>query len=107
MKQKRRSGQDEYDGAGDDDDPVPLKEVIEWSKAGKSNGRRLARRFERCQHRRHQRDTAKERDQHPATRNQAEFGKTAVAGRKKREEADSRRRRRKRQGRSRLSGGTM
>ncbi len=105
MPQQRCAGQHDDEHAGDDGNAMPLQEIIQRREASEPDRRGLARRIEQRQHRRDQRDAAGECDQHAATGNQAQFRKTAIAGRQKREKRHGRGRTGQGERISRLAGG--
>ena len=100
MEQQRRSGDNDKEGAGNDDDAMPLQQVIERGQFAETHRGRFPGRGKKRQYRRHKRDAAKESNQHSGSGNQAELGEAPVGGRQEREEGHGRcgRSQRKRRG---------
>ena len=85
---KRRAEHDRADRQRDNGEAMALEEAIDRREERHPHRRRLGRRVQYRNQRRHQRDAGQERDDHAAAGDQPEFRQAAIRGRYEGEEAE-------------------
>ena len=101
--EQRQAGHDEEQRAHDDDDAVPLEELVHRRQERVADRFIFAGRIEQLQHGGQHRDAGEERDQHAGAGDLAEFGNALVIGRQETQEAGGGRHRGERQRNRRTS----
>ena len=86
--EERRAEHDRADRQRDDRPAVTLQETIDRRERGHAHRRRLGRRVQHRDQRRHQRDAGQERDDHAASGDQTELRQAAIRGRDEGEKAE-------------------